>query len=203
MGKSEEMQMRRQWVPRRSNDRVALVVLRAAVLEWLEDRRLMSSVAGVIYNDLDGDGTRDAGEGPLAGWTVYLDQNRNHVRDTGETSTQTAGDGSYLFSNLAAGTYFIGEEVPSNWEQTSPGSAGTITGFGGGTSPATPGGAQVEALPTVAPPRFSTTTTASEAPAEVEGDEAIPVPADAESNALIDLTDFRGDARFTGVDGSG
>jgi subtilisin family serine protease len=195
--------MRRQWVPRQSKDQ-GLLRLKAAVLEWLEDRRLMSSAAGVVYNDLDGDGTRDAGEGALAGWTVYLDQNRNHVRDAGEAFTQSAADGSYLFDDLAAGTYFIGEQVPSNWEQTSPGSAGTITGFGGGASPAPPpGSAQVEVLPTVAPMRWSTTTSASPAPVEVEGDEAIPVPADAESNTLINLSGFRSDARFTGVDGSG
>ena len=50
---------------------------------------------GTKWNDLDGDGVRDAGESGLAGWTVYLDLNANGQLDVGsvtiEPDDHTAG----------------------------------------------------------------------------------------------------------------
>src|SRR4029078_2835220 len=44
--------------------------------------------SGVKFNDLDGDGVKDAGEPGLAGWTInaYVDANGNGTRDTGENT---------------------------------------------------------------------------------------------------------------------
>jgi subtilisin-like proprotein convertase family protein len=39
------------------------------------------SIGGVVWNDLNGDGSRDSGEPGLAGWTVYFDDNDNGQRD--------------------------------------------------------------------------------------------------------------------------
>src|SRR4051794_7237638 len=51
-----------------------------AALEPLEARQLLSSsLSGTIWNDANGNGSRDPGEAPLAGWTVYLDQNRSRT----------------------------------------------------------------------------------------------------------------------------
>jgi subtilisin-like proprotein convertase family protein len=38
-------------------------------------------ISGSVYNDLDGDGTRDATEPGLSGWTVFRDDNNNGVVD--------------------------------------------------------------------------------------------------------------------------
>jgi hypothetical protein len=195
--------MRTPYAPRRSHAGVSAVSV--AVLEWLEDRRLLSSVAGIVYNDLDGDGTRDAGEAALQGWTVYLDQNRNHTRDAGETFTQTLADGATVSRTSRRARNYIGQEIPTGWEQTSPGAAGTISGFA--TVPVRPRPTSPAPPPIRSPSsirrEWSTTTTASTAPALPEGEETQVVPADAQSNALINLNSFRADSRFTGVDGDG
>ncbi|MGD1278787.1 MAG: hypothetical protein ABR964_16360 [Tepidisphaeraceae bacterium] len=57
---------------------------------------------------------------PLAGRTVYLDLNNNGTWDAGEPTTTTAADGSYTFDNLGAGTYHVGEVLPTGWKQATP-----------------------------------------------------------------------------------
>jgi subtilisin-like proprotein convertase family protein len=42
--------------------------------EALEDRQMLSVLAGNVYSDLNSSGAKDAGEPGLAGWTAYLDQ---------------------------------------------------------------------------------------------------------------------------------
>jgi YD repeat-containing protein/probable HAF family extracellular repeat protein len=56
----------------------------------------------------------------LAGWTIYLDQNQNGVRDPDEQWTTTDAYGSYSFTHLTPGTYYVREEEKSGWLQTSP-----------------------------------------------------------------------------------
>src|SRR5262249_49206928 len=60
-------------------------------------------IFGTLFNDLNGNGVRDAGEPPLAGWRVYLDQNQNGRRDSYEQFATTDQDGRYLFE-LVRGT---------------------------------------------------------------------------------------------------
>ena len=64
---------------------------------------------------------RDASEPGLAGWTIYLDANRNGTLDGGETSTVTDADGNYAFTGLEAGSYAVGEVMQSRWDHVSPG----------------------------------------------------------------------------------
>ncbi len=78
------------------------------------------SITGVVWNDADADGTRDAGELPIAGAIVYLDQNRDKLLNTGEIFTTTDGDGRYAFAELAAGEYMVREQLPEMWKQTYP-----------------------------------------------------------------------------------
>jgi subtilisin-like proprotein convertase family protein len=47
-------------------------------------------IAGAVYNDVDGDGTRDAGEPGLSGWTVFRDDNNNGVININGTSTKNS-----------------------------------------------------------------------------------------------------------------
>lgn len=60
------------------------------------------------------------GLAPVAGETVYLDQNDNGVPDSGEPTTTTDSNGSYSFTGLAAGTYNVREVVPSGDSELSP-----------------------------------------------------------------------------------
>jgi ELWxxDGT repeat protein len=76
---------------------------------------------GTKFQDLDGDGVQDAGEAGIEGWTVYLDQNRNGLLDTGERSTVTDVDGHYGFGNLALQqSYTVAEARAPGWVQTAP-----------------------------------------------------------------------------------
>jgi hypothetical protein len=81
---------------------------------------LPSSIQGQKWNDLDGDGAKDAGEPGLAGWTIFIDQNANRVLDAGERSTATDADGNYSFTDLTPGEYIVGEVQQAGWEQTAP-----------------------------------------------------------------------------------
>ena len=56
----------------------------------------------------------------LAGWLVYLDQNRNGTLDPGEPSTTTDSQGDYTFAGLAAGSYQVAVQGQSGWQPTNP-----------------------------------------------------------------------------------
>lgn len=49
------------------------------------------SIHGQKFNDLDGDGEKDAAEPGLSGWIVYLDANGNGVRDIASTPDSLSG----------------------------------------------------------------------------------------------------------------
>jgi hypothetical protein len=78
-------------------------------------------VTGVVFDDANANGTRDPGEGGLAGWTVYLDSsNDGRLGPFGEPTTTTDGSGAFTFSGLRAGTYALRRVVPAGWIATSP-----------------------------------------------------------------------------------
>ncbi|WP_197455632.1 beta-propeller fold lactonase family protein [Stieleria neptunia] len=89
-----------------------------------------ASIEGVLWDDLDADGAMDSGESLLAGRTVFLDENQNGQLDAGEPFVVTATDdpgttgidetGSYLFSDVAPGTYDVAQVLPTSWRQTYP-----------------------------------------------------------------------------------
>jgi autotransporter-associated beta strand protein len=111
--------------------------------EALEPRRLLSvavgsisgtgdattgSITGVLYNDLNNNNHQDSGESGLAGWTVFLDANKNGRLDPGEVSTTTNSSGQYTFSNLTLGTYVVSEVLPAGYIQSIPGASGLSPG---------------------------------------------------------------------------
>jgi hypothetical protein len=82
--------------------------------------------------------TPRSGTGQISGW-VYIDSNKNGVRDTNETigpkdvkivmvipggevisTLSAAPDGRYQFGNLVAGTYQLSEVQPKGYAGTSP-----------------------------------------------------------------------------------
>ncbi len=78
------------------------------------------SIAGVIWNDLNGNGVRDAGDVGLAGWTVYLDSNSDGLLSATEPQFVTGADGSYLFSNITPGTINVAVVPTVGWRASAP-----------------------------------------------------------------------------------
>jgi hypothetical protein len=72
----------------------------------------------------EGEGGSDRPVQPLAGWTVYIDQNNNGKRDPGEPNTVSTQFGLYFFANLAPGTHRIRQEVQRGFKQVDPESNG-------------------------------------------------------------------------------
>jgi len=76
-------------------------------------------VQGTLWNDANGDGVRNSGEGPVnTVRTVYLDRNNNGRRDGGEAEFNTS-NGQYSFY-VTTGTYTLRQQLPGGWRQTSP-----------------------------------------------------------------------------------
>lgn len=70
-----------------------------------------ASIAGQKFDDVNGNGTFDAGEPALAGWTIELSNGDTAVTDS---------NGFYYFMNLPAGTYTVSEVQQPGWVQTAP-----------------------------------------------------------------------------------
>jgi hypothetical protein len=81
-----------------------------------------STVAGLKFHDRDASGARDAGEEGLGGWTFYVDYNGNGVKDGGEPSAQSAGDGGYKISGIKPGTFAVREVGQAGWTCSFPAS---------------------------------------------------------------------------------
>ncbi len=85
----------------------------------------VGSVKGQFWNDADKDGVVDAGEQPLAGWTVFDDINRNGRLDSGESSVQTDASGRYQLDDLSTGQHTIVARAETGWSPTFPSLSGS------------------------------------------------------------------------------
>jgi subtilase family serine protease len=81
------------------------------------------SISGNLYNDINGNMSRQSGEPNLSGRKFYIDSNKNGKLDSGEPTVFTDSNGNFKFSNLAAGTYRIREVMPSGWRASVPSGA--------------------------------------------------------------------------------
>lgn len=97
-----------------------------------------SSVSGVVFNDVNGDGRKDSNENGIGGVLLEL------VDSTGKviSSTLTVGDGSYAFPNVPPGDYTVRETDPKGYTSTTPNTV-PITVPSGGSATANFGDRQV------------------------------------------------------------
>src|SRR5205807_1146088 len=63
------------------------------------------TVAGTLFEDMNGDGSKASSDPGRSGWTVYVDYNGNGIKDSGEPSATTGPDGSYTIADVNPGTY--------------------------------------------------------------------------------------------------
>ncbi len=78
----------------------------------------LGSIAGIKYNDLNGNGQLEPGEPGLPNFTLYLDANNNSRRDEGEARFITDANGNYFFRDIPSGEYFLREEQQLGFVQT-------------------------------------------------------------------------------------
>jgi hypothetical protein len=73
---------------------------------------------GTKFNDLDGDGVRDAGEPGLAGWVIHLAGTDGQGHPV-NVSTTTDASGNYSFT-VNPGVYTVSEDQKAGWIQSFP-----------------------------------------------------------------------------------
>lgn len=73
-----------------------------------------ATVGGVVFQDLDGNGLQDPSESGLAGVLIRL------LDTTGQRSTSTGPDGTYLFANVQPGAYTVEETDPAGYTSSTP-----------------------------------------------------------------------------------
>ena len=85
------------------------------------------TVAGTVWNDVNGNGVRDTNASTgaftdlgLGNWIVFVDLNSNRVLDAAEPNATSSPDGSYTISGVNPGTVSIIEVAQSGWIATSP-----------------------------------------------------------------------------------
>jgi len=98
--------------------RIRSALHRHCPCEPLEPRRLLASVAGIVFQDDNGNNVRDAGELALTGRTVYIDADNDHRLGAAERAFITGPDGAYRFDGLAASNQFLGQVVPAGWKKS-------------------------------------------------------------------------------------
>lgn len=76
------------------------------------------SISGTLFNDQNGNGTRDAGEPPLPGFQVYMDLNGDYLPDTGDVIATADANGHYAFNNLRIATYTVLAVPVNGWQQS-------------------------------------------------------------------------------------
>ena len=83
------------------------VLRRRLVVEHLGDRRVLASITGSVFNDVDHSFFRNANEAPAAQRLVYLDGNDNNKLDVGERFVVAEPNGTFEIPGLSDGTYLL------------------------------------------------------------------------------------------------
>lgn len=76
----------------------------------------VGQIQGLIYNDEDGDGDQGPEEEPLEGWDAWLLTHNSPY--TLRAVQATAFDGTFVFEDLAYGTYYVCQDLQLGWTQT-------------------------------------------------------------------------------------
>jgi serine-aspartate repeat-containing protein C/D/E len=77
-------------------------------------------IQGILFNDANGNGTRQKKEKPLAGWQVFADVNNDGLLEAGEPAATSDAAGNYGITGLGAGVYHIREFLQPGWIITTP-----------------------------------------------------------------------------------
>ncbi|GJD22740.1 hypothetical protein RIVM261_076960 [Rivularia sp. IAM M-261] len=79
------------------------------------------SIRGKVFEDLNNNGIQDGANLPSPlekgqqGWTVYIDENQNDIRDRNELFSTTDINGNYIFTNIPLGFYNLNVVSQDGW----------------------------------------------------------------------------------------
>lgn len=106
----------------------------AAVDLLLEDGEVVGDVgfgvfrlgiaAGVVFEDVDVDGTRDDGEPALPGWTAFADEDLDSLLGGGEPRAISDQSGAYAVDGLTLGTHALRLRTRCGFRLTAPPATG-------------------------------------------------------------------------------
>jgi hypothetical protein len=103
-------------------------------------------IAGVVFNDLNANGVKNAGEHGVTGRRVWVDLNNDGLISAGEPGGYVGQKGVWGFEDLAAGTYTVRVEEIQGWQNVGSG-AFTITLASGKVTVGVPFGQKKIVLP--------------------------------------------------------
>jgi subtilase family protein/Big-like domain-containing protein/GEVED domain-containing protein/dockerin type I repeat protein/fervidolysin-like protein len=92
------------------------------------NKPIPGSVLGTKYNDVNGNGQRDAGEPGLAGFVIYVDINNDGIIGVGEPAAITDAQGRFQINNVRPGVQIVREVQKPGFVQTEPDPAGPLAG---------------------------------------------------------------------------
>jgi hypothetical protein len=95
----------------------------AVIGRFGSDAAATAKISGTFYNDLNGNGAKNTGEGGLANWQAFVDSNNDGFWTPGEKIATSDATGKYTISGLPPGTYRIREIRLTNWNRTQPAGA--------------------------------------------------------------------------------
>ena len=94
--------------------------MRGQLFESLERRTLFdSTITGLVYDDLNGNGRRETGEPGRAGAAVYIDANKNGIHDKNEQTATSNANGIYSMV-VASGIYRVRLNCPEGRRLSAP-----------------------------------------------------------------------------------
>ena len=182
---------------KRSRRKAQTVSRRRVSMESLEDRRMLASLHGQKWLDVNEDGVRDPGDEGLNDWLINLydasngqlvDSQLTHEMDLNNDNQidPMTEQGLYWFENLDPGCYYVEEVLQTGWTQTYPPPPAGFTGirigdadgFGfddGGshtraTTPPAPGSVNVDGVGVLAPGDYLPDLNESGVVAHTQGD---------------------------------
>jgi hypothetical protein len=89
-------------------------------------------ISGTVFNDANGNGIRNVGEGGLSAFRVYVDANNNGVFNAGERSVLTNAGGQYVLNGLPAGINRVRVQPKPLYTQTAPAGGAHVLALPGG-----------------------------------------------------------------------
>lgn len=117
--------------PENPTNRVPVTVITDEKTAPINFGERTGSLSGLVYNDTNNNGVRDANEPVIGGVTVVL--TGTDARGEAVTRTVVTGpDGSYRFTDLPGGTYTVTETQPDGYDDglDTPGTAGGVSDGG-------------------------------------------------------------------------